>query len=521
MLVLGEYFVPHLNGEIYAEKPPLCFWLAAALQSLGLGFSSGRIVTLVAMLGTLFITSALARLWFRDRVGHLAAVILGSLILFVLLSKMGVLDVPLAFLTTLSAYGWFRQRRDGGYWILLFFAGMGLATLTKGPVGILIPSMAVLASLATVRGPGAVRVRHLVWGVALMVAIIAAWLVPADYSRTILLQQNVGRMVTSWSHRQPWHYYLTSLPIFMFPWIVFAPWAFAWLWKQGKEVHGGAPRNLILWFCLGLLAFSLISGKRGRYLIPLLPSLAITVAVFLDHAFESFRTGAPLVWMKRLFRLQHAVYAFMGLTILLLPLVAADLVTALRPDWPGGPATVGDLLTRLGSGRLFVVGALLFGVGGVGWGLTMRNRLPRCFSATLAGVLTFSLAFDLVLTPGINVLKSGKPVGRQINLLAPPDGAGRLAFYHSAFSGVYNLYSGRIHMPVLAGPEEIDRFLGESPANAILTHSRSYEEDADAITAPHKVIEAKRVGHRTILFLVNDEFEAEARARLLGTADGP
>jgi 4-amino-4-deoxy-L-arabinose transferase-like glycosyltransferase len=527
MLVLGEYFVPHLNGEIYAEKPPLGFWLAAMLQALGLGFSSGRIVTLIALLGILFTTSALARLWFRDRVGTMASVVLGSLLLFVLLSKMGVLDLPLAFLTTLSAYGWFRHRRDGGSWILLFFAGMGLATLTKGPVGILIPSLAALASWTTPRGPRAVRARHVLWGVALLVAIIAAWLVPAclqggpDYARTILLQQNVGRMVTSWSHRQPWHYYLTSLPIFLFPWIVFAPWAFAWLWKQGKEFHGGALRHLILWFCLGLLIFSFISGKRARYLIPLLPPLAITVAVFLDHAFGAFRTGAPLAWMKRLFRLQHAVYAFLGLTILILPVFAPDLVASLRPGWPEGPAVVRDLLTRLGSGRLLAVGVLLLGVGALGWGLTMRDRLTRCFGATVAGVLTFSLAFDLVLTPAINVLKSGKRVGQQINLLAPPNGPGRMAFYPSAFSGVYNLYSGRIHVPVLSGPEEIDRFLGESSANAILMNRRSYESEAGAMTTPHGVIEAKSVGHRTILFLVNEDFEAEARSRLTGVGGDP
>ncbi len=507
MRVLGDYLVPHLNGTIYAEKPPLFFWLSALLQSLGFGFASGRIVVAGAAVGCLLLTSALARLWFSREVGLAAGLILGSTVLFTWISKMGVLDVPLTFFTLLAVYGWFRHRRDGGAWSLLLFTGMGLATLVKGPVGILIPALAVVAT-HLVPGSPAPRSRHLAWGALITVGIVAAWVVPAclsggpEYAQTILFRQNVGRMVTSWSHRQPWHYYLAGLPWMLFPWIVFVPWAIARLWAKGRAVGDGTPRRLILWFGLGLVVFSLISGKRGRYLIPFLPPLAIVLAVFFEDVLRSIRDGALRDWMKRLIVLQHGLFVLIGALLVGLPLLAEDLVASARPGWERGPEAMGDLTGDIGPARLAVCGAALLAVGAAGWLLARRLRYQRALAAILAGALVLSVSFDLLLTPGLNELKSGRQVGVRINELAPPDGPGRVALFLNVYSGVYNLYTGRLHMPVLEDAAGVDRFLSESDANLVVTHRNGYERFGAAISAPHRVIEASDVGHRTILFLV-------------------
>ena len=505
----GDYVVPHLNGAIYAEKPPLFFWLSALLQSLGLGIASGRIVAAIAAIGCLLMTRELARLWFPERAGLLAAMVLASTLLFTWISKMGVLDLPLAFFTTLAAYGWFRHRRDGGAWSLLFFTGMGLATLIKGPVGLLIPCLAVAATLL-VPGRPAARSRHLLWGGLLTILIVGAWAVPAcleggaEYTNTILLRQSVGRMVTSWSHQRPWYYYLTSLPIFLFPWIVFLPWAIVRLWKQRGDETDGAPRRLIIWYGLGLLFFSFISGKRGRYMIPFLPPLAIVLGVFLDDALHSFRSGSARDWMRRCFSLQYALFLLLGFALCAVPLLAGDATVAARPDWGRGPSALAEVIDRIGHGRLITCAASLWLVGLIGWWMARRERFSGALAAVLAGTITLSLGMDLLLTPGLNHLKSGREVGRRLNELVPPAGPGRVALYPGAFSGVYNLYSGRVRMPVLSRPDDIDRFLGESTANAVITNQDNYRRSGAEITIPHRVIEAKHVGHRTILFLVAD-----------------
>ena len=505
----GDYVVPHLNGAIYAEKPPLFFWLSALLQSIGFGLASGRIVVAIAAVGCLLMTRELARLWFPERAGLLAAMILASTLLFTWISKLGALDVPLAFFTTLAAYGWFRHRRDGGAWSLLFFAGMGLATLIKGPIGILIPCLAVLATFL-VPGRPAPRSRHLLWGGLLTILIVGAWLVPAclqggaEYTNTILFRQSVGRMVTSWSHQQAWFYHLTRLPIFLFPWIVFLPWAIVHLWKKRDNETDGASRRLILWYGLGLLVFSFVSGKRGRYMLPFLPPLAIVLGVFLDDALRAFRSGLARDWMRRLFTLQYALFLLLGLALLAAPLVAGDASVAARPDWDQGPSALAEVIDRIGHGRLIVCAASLWMVGLIGWWMARRERFSMALAAVLAGTLTLSLGLDLLLTPGLNHLKSGREVGRQINELVPPAGPGRVALYPATFAGVYNLYSGRLHIPVLTEPDDIDRFLAESPANAVITNQDNYRRSGGRITIPHRVIEAKHVGHRTILFLTAD-----------------
>jgi 4-amino-4-deoxy-L-arabinose transferase-like glycosyltransferase len=73
MRLLGDYLVPHLNGEIYSEKPPLFFWLSAAGQAAGLGFDAGRIVVGLLSLGTLLLTWAMARLHLPARAALLGA----------------------------------------------------------------------------------------------------------------------------------------------------------------------------------------------------------------------------------------------------------------------------------------------------------------------------------------------------------------------------------------------------------------------------------------------------------------
>ena len=506
MRAQGDYLVPHLNGAIYAEKPPLFFWLSALLQSLGFGIASGRIVVALAAIGCLLITRELARLWFTERAGLLAAMVLASTLLFTWISKIGALDLPLAFFTTLAAYGWFRHRRDGGAWSLLFFSGMGLATLIKGPIGILIPCLAVLATFL-VPGRPAARSRHLIWGGLLTILIIGAWLVPAclqggaEYTNTILFQQSVGRVLTSWSHQRAWHYHLIRLPIFLFPWIVFLPWAIVHMWKNRGDETDGAPRRLILWYGLGLLVFSLISGKRGRYMLPFLPPLAIVLGVFFDDALHAFRAGSARDWMRRLFTLQYALFLLLGLALIVAPLVAGDAAVAARPDWSQGPSALAEVTDQIGHGRLIACAASLWLVGLIGWWMARRGNISKALAAVLAGTLTLSLGLDLLLTPGLNHLKSGRDVGRRLNELVPRDGPGRVGLYPATFAGVYNLYSGRLHIQILSRPDEIDRFLGESTANAVLTDRSNYHRSGAEITIPHRVIEAKHVGHRTILFL--------------------
>ena len=103
MVVSGDYLVPHLNSEIYPDKPPLFFWLAAVFWHLGAGVNSGRLVAILANVGTVLLAYRIARRWLGERGGLLAAAITTTTVLFLHIGKFGVLDPLLTFFTTAAA----------------------------------------------------------------------------------------------------------------------------------------------------------------------------------------------------------------------------------------------------------------------------------------------------------------------------------------------------------------------------------------------------------------------------------
>ncbi|MFI5402750.1 MAG: ArnT family glycosyltransferase, partial [Planctomycetota bacterium] len=138
MAETGDWLLPRINGEPYQDKPPLFFWLAAALRKCGIGAQGVRVVSALAAAGTMAVIAALARIWFSRRAAFLAAAILATTPEFGWLGRFGELDVTLTFFTTLSVYGWFA----GGRRVALFYLGIGLAVMVKGPPGVLVPLLA-------------------------------------------------------------------------------------------------------------------------------------------------------------------------------------------------------------------------------------------------------------------------------------------------------------------------------------------------------------------------------------------
>src|SRR2546426_4374612 len=102
MLTRGDWILPHLNSEVYGEKPPLYFWLGILAGSLpGVPFESGtRLVSVLAALGTLWLTFQIGRRTVDDRTGWLAALVLATSSMFVVHASLGVIDGTLTLLVT-------------------------------------------------------------------------------------------------------------------------------------------------------------------------------------------------------------------------------------------------------------------------------------------------------------------------------------------------------------------------------------------------------------------------------------
>lgn len=493
MLVTGEWLVPHLNGAIYSEKPPLFFWLSAIGQAIGLGFNAGRVVAGLACTGTLLLTWSMVRRALDDRAALLSAAVLGTAVFFPWLSRFGVLDVVLTFFVTLAVYGWIR----GGPWTVLFYAGIGLAVLVKGPVAIVLSVFAALASRVSGGSGGEASAPrpplHYAWGPLLTAGIVAAWLWPAcvrggeAYTDAILWKQNAGRMAGSWSHARPFWYYAPYVFGLAFPWVLFLPWAAPWAWRRK-----GFPRAMLLFAAVGFLFFSLVSGKRDRYLTPLFPPLAIVVGAWLASA-----TAAPLA--RRVARFGSAFFLGAGTALLGASLLGR--VLARRFDGEVAAALEG-LATIPGIAMAAVFAGLLFLLGQRGIRAAREGLLPRAAGFLATQVAVFLLAHDLLLVPRIDGFKSPRAVAEELNRWP-----GEVAAYPAHFSGAYNLYSGRIRIPVLETTEAVLSHLEGPGERLVLTSRESFERGEpslkDALGDRFRASPRGRVGHREMIFLTN------------------
>jgi 4-amino-4-deoxy-L-arabinose transferase-like glycosyltransferase len=294
----GNWILPHLNKEIYAEKPPLFFWLVN-LSTFFLGENSeltNRLPSAIAGLITLFVTFLFGEKLFNPRVGFLSAMVLATCILFPQLSRWMMLDSLFTFFFLLSLFYFYlgceKDSRRRKYYLLanLF---MGLGVLTKGPIAYLpLPIFAIFALIQ--KDIKKFWNRDLRWGFLLSLILVLIWWVPAcwiggkDYIYWLLFKQSVGTYVEGGKHfhPQPFYFYFVRFPAEFFPWIVFLPSAFIFglrkEWGKRKEFL-----FLSLWFSFVFLFFTLSIGKKDNYLLPLYPAAAMMVGGLWDLGFQS------------------------------------------------------------------------------------------------------------------------------------------------------------------------------------------------------------------------------------------
>jgi len=292
MWLRGDFLVPYINGEPYSHKPPLLFWLIHLGWALfGVNDWWPRLVAPLCALAAVPLTLQLARLlWPQEREAHVNAVwiLFGTLLFaaFITLTMMDLLLMLCAMAGMIGVLNLSHQKRIPG--LLWLGAGIGLGVLTKGPVILLHVLPAALAApwwAPELKGrlgrSYSLYYLDLLLGVLLGAAVALAWAVPAawaggeTYRQAIFWGQTAGRVSESFAHRAAWWYYLPLLPLILFPWSVWPP-----LWLGIKEIfqkekNDPGARFLAAWLLLTLIAFSLVSGKQAKYLVPLLPGFAL------------------------------------------------------------------------------------------------------------------------------------------------------------------------------------------------------------------------------------------------------
>jgi len=147
MLASGDWIAPHYNGLAYLDKPAVFFCMVAlSFKVGGLQEWAARAPSALMGLCLLLLAWILTRRMFSNATALRAVVVSATAPLVVVFSRLVIFDMTLAFLITLAMVSfWFAEAAEfqrPGLDILMFFA-MGMATITKGPVGFLLPLLSI------------------------------------------------------------------------------------------------------------------------------------------------------------------------------------------------------------------------------------------------------------------------------------------------------------------------------------------------------------------------------------------
>lgn len=321
MLSTGDSLVPQLGGRPYLEKPPLFFWLAAAgtrlTGELELG---GRLVSALAALGMALAAGVLGRRMFSSLAGVIAALAVLVCVEVFALGRWYRMEMLFTFLMVMAvACFWLgRSRRAGGRTARLgFFLFLALATLTKGPLGVLLPLLVIVAYLL-VSGQWR-RLVELLYlpGLALLALLAAPWFVymtlkfPGDFVQEFFVGSHLDRAMQGFEGNiMPPGFYLLVLAVGLLPWTLLLPAMIrrSFPWARLVEcspqlvlrTFSVRPAVLMLWLwaVTVVLFFELSRTKFLHYILSAFVPLSILAGEYLAALIAQGESSAK----DRLFR---------------------------------------------------------------------------------------------------------------------------------------------------------------------------------------------------------------------------
>lgn len=298
MASTGDWVTPRLNNLKYFEKPPLQYWVTAtAYQLFGERQWTARLWTgLSGFMAILLVFYTARRLWNQD-VALYAAAILSSSLLFVAMGHMNTLDMGVTFFMTAGLCGVLLAQHDGASererrgWMLLAWAAMAGAVLSKGLIGIVLPG-AVWVLYSLISRDATMWRRLNVWrGLGLFALLAMPWFVLVaranpEFLHFFFIHEHFERFLTKTHNRyEPWWWFIPVLLLGILPWLLLmldTLWH-AWKAERGTLARFKPQRYLLIWAVFIFVFFSKSDSKLASYILPIIPALAMLMGVRLTQ----------------------------------------------------------------------------------------------------------------------------------------------------------------------------------------------------------------------------------------------
>ena len=455
MFARGDWIVPTFNHELRTDKPVLLYWLMlSSYQVLGVNELAARLPSALLAIGTVLMVYHLGRLLYRPQVGLWAAIILATSLMFDVVGRASTPDSTLIFFITAGALvyvrgvagtsGWLALGGDDGAavrataglsssaakepaklfdpqwrrylpsaigWWVAMYALLGLAVLTKGPVGVVLPIgvlttfLLVMAREARAQARGESepqswrsRVRAVCWtvvdylrpsrvvpvlwslrpltGIAVVAFVALPWYVAVGLETDgrwltgFLGKHNVNRFLQPLEgHRGTIFYHPAVVHVTFFPWSMLLLLTLVTWWRRLRQRDAMRPSDLFVgcWAATYFVFFSLCRTKLPNYVLPAYPALALLTGAFLDRWITS-----PREVSRRLVSLALGTYVCVGVgLVVVLPIVAYILLP--------------------GEALLGLIGLIPLVGGALAWRYAMQERVDRAVHALMVMGATFAV----------------------------------------------------------------------------------------------------------------------------------
>ena len=482
----GNWLYPTFNHELRPFKPVLVYWLmAASIEVLGPTELAVRLISTLALLGVCVITGLIARQFLGS--GRMAAIIAATSPILVLNGVAATTDATLLAFVLMAegvfVHAWLHGPRK--WHVPVMGAAIGLAMLTKGPVGLAVPVLSIAATLVLARGrsqagPFALR---LTCAAALGVLIFLAWGIPANFATSgefwrVAIAEGLPKYMFSAMENHGGEgflpfllhlpYYPLVLAVGFLPWTMYLPMVpgsfqkdllppSAQSWARGPQ----GLRTLLTGMILPtMILMTLLVSKLPHYIQPVFPWLAIMVASALAASGDCAST-------KLLTRRMRVSFLIFGIPGLLLGLA----LVALPWFWPAVSAfrVGGAVIGLLALGLLPVLGFCFW-----------RGQIQMAAKIHAVAVLVFLLVLGVFVLPVLEGhAKPAQTLARDVQNQIPIDA--EVATYGWREPGMH-FYLGARQLYFIYDPLSLEKWLSGSGPKTLIVN----EDHAGEIELPPK-----------------------------------
>jgi 4-amino-4-deoxy-L-arabinose transferase-like glycosyltransferase len=316
MIARGDWLNPTFNDRPRFNKPPLSYWVVAlAYRLFGESVAVERAAIAVGALVLVVAAGVVAREVFGGDAGLVAAIAVATAPRVLMWARRIFIDiwVTMFIAVALMAFVLAERRPEARRrWLSLMYVAVGLGTLTKGPVAIVLPGLAFATYLGVCGRWRGLRDLMLPAGALIVAAIVAPWYAALyaqhgwTYIREFFLTENVSRYLAPYGEPMDrgLFFYLPVVATDLFPWTVYLPAALAFFaargWRARRERSGAASASalgllLVVWVVVIVGFFSLSQTKQDLYIFPTIVAIAALAGGLVagdDRAGEPARRAA-------------------------------------------------------------------------------------------------------------------------------------------------------------------------------------------------------------------------------------